>query len=171
MSYKVIKGKGIQYVSLYPYKNNRKPKQEESYDNIFCFDIETTTAYNIDGERKPYDYNIPSESYKEIPQYTFCYVWQFGIEENVVYGRNIQDFRFFLNMLVNKYKANLVIYVHNLSFEWQFLYQFVHVNKVFATDTHKVLKAAFDDFFEMRCSYYLSNMSLAKFVENITFSH
>ena len=100
--------KDFDYDSFNPdIKHNKK--FGDFANNIFCFDIETTTAYNINGEWRQYDYSIPSENYKEIPQYTFCYIWQFGIEDNVVYGRNLQDFRFFLNMLVNKYKANLVI--------------------------------------------------------------
>ena len=99
------------------------------------------------------------------------YQWQMCVEGVVIFGRTWKEFQNLLRFLEKAFflssKRKLVVYVHNLSFEWQFLYNFVHVNNVFATDTHKVLKATADDFFEFRCSYYLSNMSLAKFVENI----
>ena len=154
--------KDFDYDSFKPdIKHNKK--FGDFANNIFCFDIETTTAYNIDRVWKPYDYNIPSENYKEIPQYTFCYIWQFGIEENVVYGRNLQDFRFFLNMLVNKYKANLVIYVHNLGFEMEFLRNIFSDISVFARKPHHPMKFTVniaEYVVEFRCSLVLTNQKL-----------
>lgn len=129
------------------------------------FDIETST------------YKDKYESLKEGRDIykAFMYQWQMCVEGVVIFGRTWQEFQNLLRFLEKAYflskKRKLVIYVHNLSFEWQFLYPFVHVNKVFATDNHKVLKATADDFFEFRCSYYLSNMSLAKFIENTPEAH
>ena len=129
------------------------------------FDIETST-YKDNYESLKQDRDV----YKR-----FMYQWQMCIEGIVIFGRTWQEFQNLLRFLEKAYflssKRKLVIYVHNLSFEWQFLYSFLHVNKVFATDNHKVLKATVDDFFEFRCSYYLSNMSLAKFIENTPGAH
>lgn len=129
------------------------------------FDIETST----------YKDNYESLKQGRDVYKAFMYQWQMCVEGIVIFGRTWQEFQNLLRFLEKAYflssKRKLVIYVHNLSFEWQFLYPFVHVNKVFATDNHKVLKATADDFFEFRCSYYLSNMSLAKFVENTPEAH
>lgn len=63
----------------------------------------------------------------------------------------------------------MVIYVHNLSFEFQFLkglYAF-EPDEVFCMESRKVLKADMFDCFEFRCSYLLTNMSLAMFTEQM----
>ena len=60
-----------------------------------------------------------------------------------------------------------VVYVHNLSYEFQFMKDFIEFDEIFARDAHKVMKCyAYKYGIEFRCSYFLSNMSLAKFCEN-----
>lgn len=102
-------------------------------------------------------------------KYGFMYHWQACIRGMVCFGRTWNQFIMFLfwvrkGMHLEKDKR-LVIYVHNLSFEFHFLYDFLNFDQVFATDAHKVLKSTAGPF-EFRCSYMLSNMSLAKFIEN-----
>lgn len=131
------------------------------YIKIPCtFDIETTT-YKDEYESIKQDKPI----YKR-----FMYHWQMCVEGVVIFGRNWAEFTEMLNTLQRRYvldKARkLVIYVHNLSYESVFTFPFVTVTDVFATDVHKVLKATINGVFELRCSYYLSNMSLEKFIEN-----
>ena len=62
--------------------------------------------------------------------------------------------------------CKLVIYVHNLSYEFQFMKEFIKIDRMFARDKRKVMKVNTKDGFEFRCSYFLSNMSLSKFCEN-----
>ena len=114
------------------------------------FDIETTT--------------IPGEN-----PYAFMYTWQFCIKGTVIIGRTWSEWLKFLDKIIlaldlNKEKK-LVIYVHNLNFEFEFIRNFIEFDKVFATGPHKVLRAS-NDYFEFRCSYILSNMNLRKFIEN-----
>lgn len=138
-------------------------KKGDFLNNILCFDIETTTAYNINGEWQSYNYNIPSKKYNEIEQYTFCYIWQFGIEDIVVYGRNLQEFRFFLQSIVMKYKCNLIIYVHNLGFEMEFLRNIFSDIQVFARKPHHPMKFTIhiqEFIIEFKCSYVLTNQKL-----------
>ena len=59
----------------------------------------------------------------------------------------------------------LVVYVHNLAYEWQFMKDFIQIDSVFAKDARKPMKLISDGI-EFRCSYFLSNMSLIKFCEN-----
>lgn len=129
------------------------------------FDIETST---IQDDEKTAE--------KGEPVYTaFMYHWQMCIENVVVFGRTWSDWLRLLDHLKTMYQLDssrkLVIYVHNLSFEFQFIYRYININSVFRTDVHKVLKCVFNDCFEMRCRYYLSNMSLRKFIENTPGAH
>lgn len=121
------------------------------------FDIETTT----------YQMSIIDDE----PQYNaFMYQWQFCIDDKVIMGRTWDEFlelleqlRLHLGLSHNKY---FVIYVHNLSFEFQFFRNFVNVSKVFALEKRKVVKCVVNDAFEFRCSWKLSNMGLQKFVSS-----
>lgn len=114
------------------------------------FDIETTT---LKGENPT----------------AFMYIWQFCIKGVVFFGRTWREFLDFIDKISELLKLDdkhkLVIYVHNLSFEFEFIRKFIKFDNIFATAPHKVLKASTDKL-EFRCSYYLSNMSLLKFIEN-----
>ena len=124
------------------------------------FDIETTTIEDkYKSLKKGYD------CYK-----AFMYHWQVCILGEVYFGRTWSELQFFFNELIMRMnlseKRKLVIYVHNLSYEYYFMKSFFKITKVFATDRHSVLKAIMNDVFELRCSYKLTNMSLQKFIEN-----
>ena len=68
----------------------------------------------------------------------------------------------------------LVIYVHNLSFEWQHLltvYPF-QGEEIYATGPRKILKATmYDGAIELRCSYLLTNMSLGAWTKRMDVEH
>ena len=99
----------------------------------------------------------------------FMYVWQICIEGNVVFGRRWEELQDFMERVVNAYKLSenerVVVYVHNLSFEFQFIQDFFKFVDVFAMASRSILTAK-TAHLEFRCSYKLSNMSLAKFIEN-----
>lgn len=120
-------------------------------DAICAFDIETTND---------------AESMQ-----AFMYHWQFQLNEMTVTGRTWEEFLRFMGGLAEHLKPEeyLVIFVHNLSFEFQFLrgiYPFEQ-NEVFAIDSRKVLKCEMMDHFEFRCSYLQTNMSLSQFTEKM----
>ena len=75
------------------------------YNLPSAFDIETTSLY-LDGDIK----SAP------------MYVWQFGINGYVVIGRTWDEFENMLQAIIKKLDLaedkRLVIYVHNLSFEF-----------------------------------------------------
>lgn len=99
----------------------------------------------------------------------FMYIWQVCIEGNVVFGRRWQELQEFMEKVVNAYKLSeeerVVVYVHNLSFEFQFIQDYFNFTDVFAMASRSILTAK-TAHLEFRCSYKLSNMSLAKFIEN-----
>lgn len=100
----------------------------------------------------------------------FLYHWQFCINGIVIFGRDWLEFAkliyYLKEELVLSNDKKLVVYIHNLSYEFHFLYNLFYVSDVFCIDKRKVLKCILDDFIELRCSYYLSNMNLSKFIEN-----
>ena len=157
------------YEELYKYETIRKYKQGEYYNITSAFDIESTTiepprhfSKLAKNGRRVYHYN-------ETPQ-AFMYHWQWCIDTYVCFGRTWEEMQSFMQNLAYYMELNerkkLVTYIHNASYEFQFMKDFIKLNNVFAKEQHKVMKFDTVDGFEFRCSYFLSNMSLAKFCEN-----
>lgn len=150
-------------------------------NNIFTFDIETISLYNIQGKWQPFDYSIPSQSdlkngivgYDEIDKRACCYIWQFGINDKVYYGRELDEFANVLkalkSALVNRY-----IYVHNLGYEMQWLFDIIidngwHIDELVARNLRQPISFKIRELnIYFRCSYMLTNLSLEKAAEKYT---
>lgn len=128
--------------------------------HLMTFDIETSTIEKTDGTFEGYMYH-----------------WQVCIDGYVCFGRTWNEFLNFLrkmNRALKNYdkKHKLVCFIHNFSYEFQFIYSWIKLTDVFAIDKRKPLKAISKDFnIEFRCSYLLSNMNLKKFIENTPNAH
>ena len=89
-----------------------------------------------------------------------------------VYGRTWSQLIWFLGELRMKLSLSpeqkLVIYVHNLCYEFHFLMGHIPITNVFARKKHKPMKCELYGCIELRCSYFLSGLSLAKTAENLT---
>lgn len=98
------------------------------------------------------------------------YIWQFGINGTVIYGRTWEEFGGFLSELVDYLELSdhrrLVIYVHNLGYEFQFLRKWIEWDKVFAIKTRRPVYAVSGGL-EFRCSLFLSNYALAYIGDNL----
>lgn len=130
-------------------------KRKVRYYNIPCaFDIESTSFYDND------------------EKVGLMYVWQFGINGHVFIGRLWDEFIQLLDKLRGEFDINvdnrLVIYVHNLAFEFQFIRKLFDWFGVFSIDSRKPIYATTCYGFEFRCSYLLSGYSLAKVGDNLT---
>lgn len=141
-----------------PKGNPAGRKKSVTYLDCVCaFDIETTTA-TIRG--------------KEV---NFMYIWQFQIDKDVtIYGRTWSELKFFLFRLRERIPGKMiVVYVHNLSYEWQYIKSVFNFGQkdVFATDSRKVVKCIIDNTFELRDSYILTNMSLDAFTRQMHVEH
>lgn len=130
------------------------------YLNVPCaFDIEATTIsdpHYVRGKTKNNAYGI-------------LYQWQFCADKYVIFGRTIQSFLQFLDRLATELNleglnACLVIYVHFLPYEWQYIHDFFEWDNIFARKPRQVLKAK-TGYFEFRDSYILSNRSLESFCQ------
>lgn len=144
-------------VQEFPYAmlhdNTIPGKRGVCYINIVTtFDIETTTI--TIGEKKE----------------GFMYHWQMSIDGVVVFGRTWQEWMNLINGMIAYFNLSenrrIVVWVHNLSYEFQFIRRFLEWSNVFAKKRREVLKALTTTGIEFRCSYYLTNMSLAKACEN-----
>lgn len=133
-------------------------------DEIFSFDIETTSGFLRDGETeiKPFDFSKDPDYYEDCEKFCIPYIWQFSINEHVFVGRTFDELRDLFSQL-NSFEPNKkYIYVHNLSFEFQcFLRDFYNdsFDEVFARKARKVLYCTVGSFC-YRCSYFLTNFSL-----------
>ena len=129
-----------------------------------CFDIETTLL------------DLPGEEY---PQ-AIMYIWQFCIGNNnwrdIYIGRCWEDFKLLVSEIADLYhlggKYNLLpCYVHNLGYEFQWLRSVFKITDMFAVKTRVPVRFTADDAFSFRCSYRLSNMSLAKLCKQENAKH
>ena len=60
-----------------------------------------------------------------------------------------------------KNKGKKIVFIHNLSFEFEFLQSVFELTNVFARKSRKVMKCDLEEFnIEFRCSYFLSNSKL-----------
>ena len=140
-------------------------------DCVFTLDIETT-SYFITKENKVvlFDKSLSNEFYRECKKQGMMYIWMFGIEETVVYGRTGQELKDFIDklnkkMIINNIIVKKIIYVHNLGFDFYFLQNWLGTHwDVFAREPNKIITAK-DDYIEFRCSYFLTNMTLANFAK------
>ena len=117
---------------------------------------------------KVFDENTPSK--EKFRPFSFMYHWQFCLDDEVVFGRTWEEFQYLLHMLeINmnlSLKNRIVIWVHNLAFEWQHMRNFIEFEDGFFLEERRPAKIITKGGIEFRCSYILSNMSLQKFCEN-----
>ena len=135
--------------------NQRTRKRIQYKDLITAFDIETTRLQDIE------------------QSIMYVWQWQFGDEYTVV-GRTWDQFEAFQRKLKAVLEDSvLVVFVHNLSYEFQFLrgiYPF-NQDEVFAIKSRKVLKCNMWESFEFRCSYIHSNMNLDTYTKKMGVKH
>ena len=135
---------------------------------------------NIQGQKRRYldcvcSFDIETTNIREI-KLAVMFVWQFAFETDVaVIGRTWDQYLSFLQDLREWLppKTWLCVYVHNLSFEFQYLsgvYQF-WFDEVFALEARSILRCDMFDVFEYRCSMKLCNDSLDIWTKSLGVEH
>ena len=76
-------------------------KNKKVDNNIYSFDIETTTYIKLkDVQYSPKDYENFTDKEKEQSEFfSIMYIWMFSINDIVYYGRTWEDLREFLTLL------------------------------------------------------------------------
>ena len=139
-----------------------KYKTEKHLNDIITFDIECTSAWiREDGQIITYEKGKGNDYWNSLTPLALCYLWQCSVNEDVYYGRELDTFKNLLNALPEDVK--IIIWVHNLSYEFQFLCNIFTWDKIFARLPHKPMKASCEEYpnIEFRCSYMLTRLSLA----------
>ena len=133
-------------------------------NTIYTFDIESTSYLILDGKIiSASEYlNLNEEDRENALPCACMYIWQFSINETVYYGRTWEEFKLFLDRLEENCDLKKYIFVHNLSFEFQFFASQLNIKSVLSRKSRKVMSAKLADYnIEFRCTYYMSNVSLA----------
>jgi hypothetical protein len=124
-------------------------------DKFWTFDIETTTLFTGFENGQPVRNAI---------------IWSGQFYDGVDYiqTRNLYDTIKMLKLIEDDNKDNpykIVVFVHNLSYEFQFIKDFFEFEKILCTSTRKIIAAETEQIV-FRCSYFLSNQNLDNFLKN-----
>lgn len=157
----------IYTIRTYPYDTLncdsviRSESGRQYVTDYATFDIETT--------------NVSRETNKGEEPYAFMYIWMMCINSRVIMGRTWEEWIYLINKLKEIYDLHenkqLVIYVHNLAFEFQFIKNLLPWDNIFCRTPHKIMKATTSLWIEFRCSYFLSNRSLDQYTKALNVTH
>jgi len=148
--------------------HHNKAKNKIFCNDIFCFDIEVTSSFiDENGNVIQYYKGRSSEYWNSLTPVSLCYIWQFSFNDIVYYGRELRDFINVLNDIPTE--MNVIIWVHNLSYEFCFLSNLFEWESIFARSAHKVMKCTPKGYknIEFRCTYFLTRLSLASWGDSI----
>lgn len=135
--------------------NQGTRRQLDYLHNLTAFDIETSRDPDSDQ--------------------SWMYIWMWGFEDiGVMLGRTWEELKTAMARVKEQIGTRtLVVLVHNLSFEFQFL-RSVHEwlpEEVFAVRPRKVCRCYMGDTFEFRCTYLHTNMSLDLWTHKMGVEH
>ena len=133
---------------------------EKECDDIFTFDIECSNGWVKDGKVVCYEAGHDEQYWNKLMPVSLCYHWQFSKNDEIITGRKLGDFIDILRQIPSD--THVIIYVHNLEYEFAFLNNYLKWSVVFARENHKPMKAVPADYpnIEFRCSYTLTRLSL-----------
>ena len=137
------------------YRKRGKGYHKNYKDIIITFDIETTALENDNA---------------------IMYIWQLAYESKdgvkAITGRTWEEFEevvYDINNTLGPHER-VIIWVHNLQYEFSFLKGILKFDDVFAIRTRRVLYAVCGGI-EFRCTYLLTNMSLDRFLQQMDVEH
>lgn len=124
------------------------------------------TYYNI-----PAAYDSETTSMIEL-KVAHVYAWMFGIGEFCTMGRTLEEFKNFTNELAKILglgsTKRLIVYVHNLSFDFEFFQDLFKYEKFFAVDAHKPTDVRTTKGFEFKDSLILAGgLGLEKWAKGL----
>lgn len=136
------------------------------------YNRDTGNSYKVDYLNIPISFDTETSSFKiDEVKHATMYVWTCNFGGYNILGRTWDEF---INMIetVQKWydletnKTHLIVYCHNLSFDFQFFRKYFRFTDLFALDTRKPIYAITNGI-EFRCSYILSGYSLERLAKNL----
>lgn len=131
---------------------NPLPIDNKIYNIPAAFDIETSSYYEYGNKRAT------------------MYLWSFCLNGSTILGRTWREFINLIDFLavnLNTKKNSLIIYVHNLGYEFQWMREWFKWEEVFAVKERRPVHATLSNGIEFKCSYILSNYALAYIGEKL----
>lgn len=175
--YHYLKGLNVRVLDVKPLKHDIKFSNEygenidELYDELVkmfpgTFKPSYDESEQIQNIIDVYDANKPDD---DINKFSIMYCWQFAIDGHVIFGRTWFEFLQLIRTLeqYTDESNRILIYVHNLAFEFQFIRKLFEWSKVFAIAPRKPIYALTTSGLEFRCSYILTNYSLNKLSDQL----
>lgn len=122
-------------------------KKVHYVEHLAAFDIETS-SYMDEGEKR-----------------AVVYSYALAIDDTIHYARSADEFFPLLERIAADMELSLdrrlVVYVHNLAYEWQFIKHYMSWESAFAISSDRRIARAVSSLgFEFRCSYVLTNKPL-----------
>lgn len=156
---------GIETTEYYIPKHKSRYNKPIS-DDIYTLDIEVSSLFELDGIYQCFDYKRAPEEYKDVQKVSIPYIWMFGINDQVYYGRNFMELEDVFKKIYEKHYIK-IIYIFNLSYEMQFLMNIFAdkyaITNMVCRDIHKPISFEVPELnLIFRCAYMLTNMSLEK---------
>lgn len=142
-------------------RKGRKKKTVKQCLDILTFDVEVTSGWIKDDKIIGYDPGHDADYWNEMEKVSLPYIWQFSINEDVYYGRELFEFEDLLSDLPKG--VSFIIWVHNLGYEHAtVLMNLFHTERLFARSPHDPMYVVYKEHPDImfRCSYILTNMSL-----------
>lgn len=144
----------VSFLKTFTLDNITYRKKKVEYINLaISFDIEVSSFYENKEKR------------------AIMYAFTLCVNEISFLGRSWDDFNFYIENLIETFNLSkerkLIIYIHNLSYEFQFLRKRLNFKKVFLIGSREVAYAESEEII-FKCSYLLSGYSLSKVAENLT---
>lgn len=158
-------------------------KIDDKKYNVYSFDEYRFENFDIVENKKHIDYiNVPisfdiettrvkcgyNEKLKRDNYFTFMWVWQVAVMDNVIIGRTWDEFRLFCKCLHDFYDLSesrkIIFFVHNLPYEFSFFCSQFPIKSVFATKPHKPIHVELGaeyEGIEFKCTYSISGYSLS----------
>lgn len=122
----------------------------------------------------PCSFDIETSSFKEgLAKKAIMYIWTCNINGTTFIGRTWKQFVDLLELVSKefeliRYNRRLLMYVHNLEYEFQFMRKWFSWYDVFADHKRTPLYCVTNSGIEFRCSYRLSGYGLAKLGDELT---
>lgn len=155
-------------------------RQPEDIDDIIDHNLAlckwTRTNKRIAFLNAPLAFDIESTSfYENEEKRAIMYGWTLGLNGEVILGRTWEQFVECMEKLSERLELGpdrrVLIYVHNLAFDFQFFRKWLEWTDVFALSERKPVYARSALGIEFRCSYILTGYSLEKLSDLLTTYH
>ena len=132
------------------YERKQKKETKVYCDDIICFDTESCNFF-VSPEGKVYsindifelcNYDVPKieECFQTFKAGALPYIWQCSINDWVLYGRELPEFKNILTYIKDKTDgAETHVWIHNISWEYQFIREIMTFTDKFFTEARKPL--------------------------------